>query len=137
MVQTLTIIRGLPGSGKSTMAKKLLAVSPPTAVWAEADHYFTDANGVYTFNAAQLGAAHGECYDLVEQALCDGHCAIVSNTFTTLREMRPYFELALRHGIRPDVVTCYDNFGSIRGVPEDVVDRMRTRFQHDFTSLYQ
>ena len=136
MEQTLTIIRGLPGSGKSTMAKKLIAVLD-SVVWAEADHYFVGADGVYRFDGARLIDAHLQCFDKVERALEQGQSAIVSNTFSTLREMRVYFELALRYRIRPDIVTMHDNFGSVHDVPTDVVDRMRARFQHDTTPLYQ
>ena len=136
MKQTLTIIRGLPGSGKSTMALKLLGVLPESTVWAEADHYFTDAAGGYAFDTNYLRDAHATCFGRIADALDTGRSAIVSNTFSTIRELRPYFDIAFNRGIVPDVVSCFDNFGSIHDVPKEVIERMRSRFCHDISELY-
>jgi predicted kinase len=136
MKQTLTLIRGLPGSGKSTLARKLLLQSNSDAIWVEADHYFIGSDGVYRFDKDRLEQAHSQCYNKAERALDQGQNVIVSNTFTTLKEMRPYFDLAFSRGVVPDVITCYDSFGSVHDVPEEVMQRMTSRFQHDFSVLY-
>ena len=57
----LTIIRGLPGSGKTTLAEKILRdhrAAGDAAVWAEADHFFTAADGTYTYDASGSGSPH-------------------------------------------------------------------------------
>ncbi len=46
--QTLTLVRGLPGSGKSTYAKTL------NAVLVEADQFFIDSNDTYQFDPALI-----------------------------------------------------------------------------------
>ena len=137
MKQTLTLIRGLPGSGKSTLARRLLIESNGDAVWAEADHYFIGSDGVYRFNKDGLSYAHKQCYNKAERALEQGQNVIVSNTFTTLKEMRPYFDLAFSYAIVPDVITCSDNFGSVHNVSDETMIRMRSRFESDFSVLYE
>jgi hypothetical protein len=61
----------------------------------------------------------------------------VSNTFTMLNELRPYFEGAKEYGIIPTVITMNGNFGSIHGVPEAKMQAMRDRFCHDISPLFE
>ena len=57
-MSTLILVRGLPGSGKTTLAIKLAAAYPGAACLS-ADNYFTDAlTGEYRFDSAQLEQAH-------------------------------------------------------------------------------
>ena len=73
------IVRGIPGSGKSTVARKLATGSN----WQhfEADMYFYDKEGNYNFDINKLGAAHHWCERKVATALQDGWSVVVSNTF--------------------------------------------------------
>ena len=54
--QTLTIIRGLPGLGKSTKAKKLTEFT--NSSWFESDMFFTKPDDVYLWSAKHLNKAH-------------------------------------------------------------------------------
>jgi predicted kinase len=137
MKQTVTLIRGLPGSGKSTLARRILAETNGDAVWVEADHYFIGADGKYRFNADKLRWAHSQCLDKASRALEQGQNLIVSNTFTTLRELRPYFDLSFSFGVIPEVRLCSGEYGSIHNVPDDAVERMRARFCKDVSVLYE
>lgn len=74
----LVVIRGLPGSGKSTFAKTL------GYYHFEADQYFTDLNDEYHFDPAKLKEAHEWCQNSVFEALNRGQDTVVSNTFTRL-----------------------------------------------------
>jgi hypothetical protein len=59
MKNVLYIIRGLPGSGKTTEAKRLAAENPDNFKIYEADDYFLDAtSGIYNFDATKLQEAH-------------------------------------------------------------------------------
>jgi len=49
------LIRGLPGSGKTTMAKKIEGFEH-----FEADQYF-EKDGSYEFDPSELNSAHEEC----------------------------------------------------------------------------
>ena len=125
----LTIIRGLPGSGKSTLARKMMT---ETTTHFEADMHFKSALG-YQFDASKLGAAHKWCFDSVKESLTIGCECIVSNTFTTLKEMKPYLVLAEELGVKVQVLRMKNlgEYGSIHNVPEETIKRMKNRF-HDY-----
>jgi tRNA uridine 5-carbamoylmethylation protein Kti12 len=122
----LYIIRGLPGSGKSTLAKKL-AQRLPAEHW-EADMYFIK-DGVYQFNGAKIGEAHDYCIRNAIDAMYNNQKIVVSNTFTRCIEMTEYLETAEKLTIPITVIECINNYGSIHGVPETVMDRMKQRWQ--------
>lgn len=82
------IMRGLPGSGKSTKAKKLAGRFGQVF---SADDCFMDREGNYNFNRNKLGYAHKWNQ---KRALISFDAKIpiiiIDNTNTTLREMRAY-----------------------------------------------
>lgn len=92
MKQTLYLLRGLPGAGKTTLAENLLESELVQHI-CEADNYFVGEDGVYRFDGAFLGKAHDLCYNLAERAILSGESVAVSNTFTTEREMEKYVTL--------------------------------------------
>ena len=130
----LILIRGLPGSGKSTLAKEI--VSDSTWEHYEADMYFM-MNGAYVFNPSLLHRAHSWCQNEVESALYYGVNVVVSNTFTTLKELEPYFLIAKEFEIVPQIVYCQGNWQSIHNVPQETIDKMKNRWQDDVSSLYK
>lgn len=132
----LLIIRGLPGSGKSTFAKKMCA-SGLWHMFFEADTYFIDTHDQYTFDATKLKNAHEQCFQNTQEALAQGYHVIVSNTFTTCAELRPYFSLARLFGIIPEIIVCQGNYGSIHHVPVDRILTMKKRFEWDIESLFE
>ena len=56
----LYIVRGIPGSGKSTFAKKLLQQGK-VQQHLEADEFMTDKNGDYKFDPTILQKCHQQC----------------------------------------------------------------------------
>lgn len=131
----LILIRGLPGSGKSTLAQSILDDSDGYMGHVEADMYFLDENHEYKFDQSRIGAAHAWCQRNTELSLQLGSSIIVSNTFITIKELRPYFEIALKYGILPSVTLCQGEFGNIHSVPQEALDRMKTRFCTDISPL--
>ena len=136
------IVRGIPGSGKSTLAQQI-AKSFTRSEHFEADMYFM-RNGVYDFDVQLLGPAHRWCLEMTRRTLQDfivneveDSCVIVSNTFTRLREMDDYFDIARELNIIPSVVLAQGNFQNVHGVPEDKLQIMRDRFQFDVSRLYE
>ena len=135
MSKKLFLIRGLPGSGKSTLARQLAECH--IMLHFEADQFFSDDSGNYNFDASKLGVAHSICQQNANIGLTNNISVMVSNTFTTLKELRPYFEIAKKHGIVPTVIHCQNQFKNVHDVPQEALDRMKSRFQHDISPLFK
>jgi predicted kinase len=92
-MSTLVLVRGLPGSGKSTFAR---ALSTDRKGWrhVEADIYHTLDDGTYNWRPENVKAAHRWCQDTARELLSDGFNVVVSNTFTQMWEMEPYVKMA-------------------------------------------
>jgi len=135
--RALLIVRGLPGSGKSTLARQLLTTHDDTARHYEADQYFVDEQGNYNWDPAKLGAAHMWCQAQVWKALEEERTVIVSNTFTTRKELHPYFDMIHQFEQNPTVFLAQSNFGSLHSVPDIVLENMRKRFLFDITDMFK
>lgn len=128
----LTLIRGLPGSGKTTTAFSMAEEGDSVF---EADMFFIDAQGDYVWDREKIREAHEWCQTQTKNSLREGNNVFVSNTFTTLNEMRPYFEMAKEFGILPTVILCQNDWGSAHDVPLAVLLNMKKRFAFDISSL--
>ena len=126
-MKTLYIVRGVPGSGKSTFAQSL------DCPVFEADQYFIDSEtGEYKFDGSKIKLAHNWCKLRVEQSMEDDFQKIaVSNTFTQEWEMDAYYELAKQYGYRVFSLIVENRHGGVNehGVPEDKLEQMKTRFE--------
>lgn len=118
----LILVRGLPGSGKSTFAKKRY----PDYVLCEADHFQTDADGIYRYERSLAKEAHALCLARVKAHLAAGRSVVVANTFTTHKELEPY--LAIGH-IPTNIWIMQTQFKSIHGVPDQIIAAMRARWE--------
>ena len=123
----LIIVRGLPGSGKSTFAKSL------GGEHIETDMFFVDREtGEYKFEATKLKLAHNWCAIQVQKAMVeDEPKIIVSNTFTQEWEMKTYYDLAKMHGYRVFSIIVENRHDGINehNVPEEKLEQMKHRFQ--------
>jgi predicted kinase len=125
----LVLIRGLPGSGKSTLAHSMM----------NHKHMETDMfwGPDYKFDIAKLKEAHEWCQIHTRGLLEEGLSVVVSNTFTTKKELQPYLEIAKDFGIKPQIITCHGQWKNVHNVPEEVLERMESRFEYDLTSLFE
>lgn len=134
---TLFIIRGMPGSGKTTLAK-LIA----DAVYS-ADDFFTH-NGVYEFEPHKLPEAHEWCRCIVHEslvlALGGNHRKkiAVANTFSQLWEFSAYVEMTEKLGVQFFVIDLFDQGYNdqelfercTHPVPLHIFENQRRRWQH-------
>ena len=125
MKKQIILFRGLPGSGKSSLAESLC-----NDVWS-ADQYF-EKHGEYLFDATQLKEAHEWCRVHAETSMIENVQIIgVANTFTQEWEMEPYFKLASKYDYKISTVIVENRHGSenVHGVPDDKIDKMKDRFE--------
>ena len=129
-MKELFLLRGLPGAGKSTLARVL---SDALTGHFEADMYFVDEHGNYNFDVSKLRDAHEWCKRQVESVMGPHgfDIVIVSNTFTQEWEMKPYFELAEKYGYRVYSIIVENRHGGINehGVPDNKLTQMKERFE--------
>ena len=124
-MKNLFIIRGIPGSGKTTFANSICKVV------VSADDYFTDINGNYNFDGDKLHTAHAYSKQQVELNMrLKINDIAVANTFTTNKEMKPYLKLAKKYDYRVFSIIVENRHGNnnIHDVPLDVIDKMTNRF---------
>jgi adenylate kinase family enzyme len=130
MEKVLYIVRGVPGSGKSTFAKSL------GGTHFETDKFFM-VDGEYKFDGTKIKEAHKWCQDSVNTAMLLNHTAglnsiiVVSNTFTQEWEMEPYFQMANYFDYKVFSIVVENRHGGINqhGVPEDKIEQMKNRFE--------
>ena len=132
-MKTITLFMGVSGSGKTTNAhllseflEQFCGVHP---IVCSADDYFEDETGEYIYDPKYIVQAHKECQRVVAGAMRRDLPVIVHNTFTQRWERKPYYDLADSHGYTVNQIVCDGNFKNVHGVPDEVVERQRARWE--------
>jgi predicted kinase/2'-5' RNA ligase len=124
------ILQGLPGSGKSTFARRQFGL---TAVRCSADDFLVDIAGEYRFSQARVGEAHARCLRKFVEVLQSGgpNSIVVDNTNLTVAEMSPYVALAQAYAastslwlLDAPLAECFAR--QTHGVPSEAFERMNS-----------
>lgn len=139
-MKKIILLRGLPGTGKSTFAESL-----PGFLVACTDDYYMTRDGRYLFNPLEYPQAHAYCLRKTRDALLRGQNVIVANTFSQRWEMQPFLDMikSLREDEHEIMLTVLDLFDAgltdeqlaqwnSHGVPESKIAMMRARWEHDW-----
>ena len=120
----LYIVRGLPGSGKSTFAKKLLQEGK-VQQHLEAYEFMTDGNGDYKFDPTILQKCHQQCQMWTKYYLDLGQSVVVANIFSRKWEILVYTKM----GAEFEVIEMTGEYKNIHGVPDHVIKQMKSRWE--------
>jgi hypothetical protein len=119
---SVTILRGIPGSGKSTwvtnqfgkLARPVWPFAPAvdgTGARFSTDDYFCDLEDRYEIDFKKLGEGHATClkkFTQLIQSVDDSIPLVVDNTSTSIAEIAPYAALAgaFGHSLRLVTLIC-------------------------------
>lgn len=128
--QNLILLRGLPGSGKTSFAT-LISENGKYPVFS-VDDYFTDENGNYEFIFNENHKAYAQCLKQTEDAVSKGTTkVIVHNTFTMEWEIEPYMALTKKYTLQIFVLTVehYHTHKNKHGISEEQIKKMAEKYQ--------
>jgi predicted kinase len=128
-MKELVLLRGLPGAGKSTLARMLAGEAYPAL---SVDDYFTDPDGNYHFESDKNHLAYKQCEQMCEAEVKKGTAKIfVHNTFTMDWEMEPYLKMAKQYNYRLHVITVenYHENSNIHDVSKEQLEKMAEKYK--------
>lgn len=134
-MKRIILMRGIPGSGKSFLAEQINQNGTFST-----DSFWYDEAGVYRFDPSKLQEAHEWNRAQVERMLdrFDHGTYIVDNTNINRRDMKPYFDLAVKYGAEISILqvdtpldVCLARNAARsqdRQVPQKTIERMYNIF---------
>ncbi|XP_063242296.1 uncharacterized protein LOC134542183 isoform X2 [Bacillus rossius redtenbacheri] len=142
----LILLRGVPGSGKSHLARHLVKMSVVghfTDYVFSADDYFTTRNGQYVYDPSRLSEAHEWVRRSIEDKMkrCESPL-FVDNTNIQSWEMQPYAVLAIKYGYVLELLEPHNTWRyeekqltkrNVHGVPQQKIREMLRRFEPHHT----
>ena len=118
----LIVVRGLPGSGKTTFANSL------GCFHVENDCYHYRC-GEYNFEEVRKMASINWCMSMVDIALQNDFDVVVSNTFVKKQYIEAYKKLADEYNAELVVYCMKGSFDNVHNVPADVKQSMKDEWE--------
>ena len=135
MKKQMIIMRGLPGSGKSTIAYQIVAHGGEVC---SSDHYMYEGDE-YVYRPEKLAETHRHCQNAALEACRQGISPVViDNCNATKRDMNPYLEIARRFGYevsyrQPETAWARDPAECAKrnshNVPEKAIQKVFARWE--------
>lgn len=127
------VLRGVSGSGKSTVANLFNG-----AIICCADDYFTDDKGVYNFDPTKLHFAHRDCQNKFDYWIKeDVENIVVANTNTKPSDWKYYEDRAKEEGCKVFFLVIENRHGNvdIHNIPQNVREQQANRVKESLKLL--
>lgn len=121
----LFILRGVPGSGKSTVAS--IMSGGDSSIVCTADDYHINEQGVYDWKPENGHKAHTQCFQKAEKLMKEGApLVIIANTNTKHSDFKNYENCAETYGYKVHHLIVENRHGgqNQHDVPDAVLKNM-------------
>ncbi|XP_057652949.1 uncharacterized protein LOC130891893 [Diorhabda carinulata] len=148
--KVMIILRGLPGSGKTTLAKKILENTVGydsnyhLHILSADDYFCQNPRGIYEYNVRKIEDAHNWNQNRAFQATRRGFSpVIIDNTNTQMWELKAYASMAIDFGyileiLEPDTHWCFNDKElakrNTHGVPRSKIKDYLDRYEKNITA---
>ena len=125
LMKKLYVVRGLPGSGKSALARTLAPIV------IEPDMFRYDENMEYVFDSDENSDVIRKSNELEEYVMrhLKMRAVAMTATFTKIAHMEQAISTGKKNGYDVTVVECVGDYGNVHNVPKAVLDAMAERFE--------
>jgi len=130
MNKSLIILRGLPGAGKSTLAKVLAGKKYP--IFSVDDYFTNTVSGEYQFDFSKNHLAYQLCLGNCEAAMKKGVEKIfLDNVFSLDWEIEPYFKLAQNFSYTTFVLTVENYHGNknVHDISDEQIKKIASKYK--------
>lgn len=133
MNKTLTILCGIPGAGKSSIANGIKSTLGNCVIASADQYWYALGGGDYKFHAPYLSDAHLFCEKKVMLAVEEDRHVVVDNTNLRLEDIEKWVNFAPQsYDIRLALIKCPVDKAMIYGlhnVPADKYPRLQGMFE--------
>jgi predicted kinase len=122
----LKLIRGLPGAGKTTLARKYVTLQG--YVHIEPDQFFYK-NGRYAYDSSKRNEATKWARNQVYEALLAGRNVVVSDNFIRKSSVEPYRRLASHLKANLEIITLKTQFESPHIKNKAMLEQIKSQWE--------